>query len=136
MNSCREFGYVFFFGELDVGITGIGRERKPFEPSFSLLSGFADDSCPRKLRSRQNIHVGTTCAVPKLYLPFVWVPRLAGITPMLGSRAGFDPLAAQLAFKGEISFRAIPLEARGADRDRNRADRDCNTFYRLAWILS
>ena len=60
--------------------------------------------------------------VPTLYLPLdlvLRVPRLAGITQMLASRVSSDPLTAQLVFTGWLRTRAIPADARGAERDRN-----------------
>ena len=114
-------GYVFFFGELDVGITGIGRESKPFEPSLSQLRNLAFGSNPRRIRLnvRKSSRFKTFSLVPMLYLPSlvnVRVPRLAGITQMLAPRVSSDPLTAQLVFTGWLRTRAIPADARGADR--------------------
>ena len=119
---CR--GYVFFFGELDVGRKGVGREWKPFEPSLSQLRNIAFGSKPRRIRLGLSklSRLDMNSLVPTLYLPsdlVLRVPRLAGITQIIASRVSSDPLTAQLAFNGWLRVRTIPGEARGADRDRN-----------------
>ena len=117
-------GYVFFFGELDVGRKGVGREWKPFEPSLSQLRSLAFGSRPRRIRLSlsKSSRLDMNSLVPTLYLPLALVlrvPRLAGITQIIASRVSSDPLTAQLVFNGWLRVRTIPGEARGADRDRN-----------------
>ena len=74
-------GYVFFFGELDVGRKGVGRERKPFEPSLSQLRNIAFGSKPRRIRLSlgKSLRIRMNSLVPTLYLPSVLVLRVPGL---------------------------------------------------------